>query len=77
MVEAWRQDRARAEQALAQLVEAGEQLEAAREVVVARARVAIAAGASPRDVAAAAGVAPVTLRVWLSQTTERVPTPEP
>lgn len=51
MVQAWRQDRARAEQALARLAETGEQLEAARHVVVARARLAIAAGASPRDVA--------------------------
>lgn len=46
--------------------EAGLELEEARAVLVLRAEVAIAAGAKLPAVAAAAGVRPATLRLWLT-----------
>lgn len=46
--------------------EAGLDLEEARALVVLRAEVAIAAGAELAAVAAAAGVRPATLRLWLT-----------
>ncbi|WP_161965099.1 hypothetical protein [Ornithinimicrobium cerasi] len=56
--------------ALAKVTEAGLELERARALLVARAKVALAAGADEAAVAESAGVGVRTLRLWL---TDRAP----
>ncbi|MFK5645130.1 hypothetical protein ACI3ET_01260 [Ornithinimicrobium sp. LYQ121] len=57
----------RAREALHHVTQASRQLEEVRNLLVLRAEVALAAGATPTDVAAAAGVRLVTLRTWLTR----------
>lgn len=57
--------------ALELVAEAAVSLEQARDLLVTRASVAIAAGLDPKIVANAAGLDPATLRRWLSAVDER------